>query len=268
MTARGWRRVVSTDLCLWTVSIALAGAGIAVAATSAAPAIAGGFVAVAQAPAAARPGAKVRTSGRIDVLVAEALAGGPEAQILSATDPAQVLRERDGAGIWLGAWSGQTPVPTGLVRHSLAYPVGPMAILRSDTTIHDWKALASRTVCVVEGEPYVGEIAERFAAVEQRYPSAADALLAVRAGQCDAGVLGDQLLDALQKFPEWKKFSARLPAYRRADMVWVSTQAGADAGWSARTRAFTPARLAAMTAQQARDIAFEVYLDQVIPDCH
>jgi len=32
--------------------------------------------------------------------------------------------------------------------------------------------------------------------------------------------------------------------------------------------ATSPGRLAALTADQARDIAFEVYLDQVVPDCH
>lgn len=270
MTARGVMRVVFTGLSLWGagVSLATAGSGEAVAATPGASPVSGGFVAVADVPPAARPGAKVRTTGRIELLLAQYLAGGSDVELLGASDPGQAVHARSGAGIWLGVWPEQMSVPAGMMRQSLAYPVGPMAILRSDTTIHDWKALATRTVCVVEGEPYIGEIAERFGAVEQRYPSAADALLAVRAGQCDAGVLSDRLLDALQKFPEWKKFSARLPAYRHADLVWVSTQAGADAGWSSRMRALTPAKLAAITAQQARDIAFEVYLDQVVPDCH
>ena len=55
--------------------------------------------------------------------------------------------------------------------------------MRSDTDIGSWQALAGRTACVVDSGPYSGEIAERFGAIEQRYPSATDVLLAVRAGQ-------------------------------------------------------------------------------------
>lgn len=246
-----------------------AGTGVAVASTPGASPTGVGFVAVADAPAAARPGAKVRTSGRIELLLAQDLAGGPDVGLLGASDPVQATHAHGGAGIWLGVWpQAQDSVPVDMVRQSLNYPVGPMAIMRSDTHIHDWSALAARTVCVVDGEPYVGELAARFGAIEQRYPSVTDALLAVRAGQCDAGVMSDRLLTALQKFPEWKKFSARLPAYRHEDLVWASTRSGADALWNSRMRAITSAKLAAMTAQQARDIAFEVYLDQIVPDCH
>lgn len=265
-------RSIFTLLCRWgagiAVVIAWGGSGTAIAATSSALLADAAFVAVMGVPSVARPGAKARTTGRIELLLAQNLADGPDAHLIEAPDPLQAMHAGSGAGIWLGVWPAQMPVPVGIVRQSLAYRVGPMAILRSDTTIRDWKALASRTVCVDESEPYVGEIAERFGAIEQRYPSATDALLAVRAGQCDAGVLSDRLLDALHKFPEWKKFSARLPAYRQADLVWVSTVEGADAMWSSRMRAITSTKLAAMTAQQARDIAFEVYLDQIVPDCH
>lgn len=245
------------------------GVGISVAVASDLASIDAGFVAVAEVPPAALPGAKVRTTGRIELLLARDLADKFDAELLDAASPAQAAQRHGGAGVWLGAES-QTrgSVPAGSVHHSLNYLVGPMAIMRSDTSIHDWSALATRTVCVVENEPYVGELAARFGAIEQRYPSATDALLAVRAGQCDAGVMSDRLLTALEWFPEWKKFSARLPAYRHEDLVWASTRSDAEVLWNPRMRAITPAELAALTAQQARDIAFEVYLDQVVPDCH
>lgn len=259
-------------LCRLAARVALVVAagvpGVAIAATHGTARADTSFVAISDLPAAAQPGARVRTTSRIDLLLAQRLVDGRAAQLINASNPMQVLDGERNAGVWLGAWSAQVPVPAGLVRQSLGYPIGPMAILRSDTTIHDWNALASRTVCVVEDEPYVGEIAARFGALEQRYPSATDALLAVRAGRCDAGVLSNHLLDALQKFPEWKKFSARLPAYRHVDLVWVSTEAGADEFWRSRMQEVTSAQLAAMTTQQAREIAFEVYLDQVVPDCH
>jgi polar amino acid transport system substrate-binding protein len=226
-----------------------------------------GVVAVADAPPVAAAGAKVRTPGRIEVLLAQSLAGGPDTALLAASDPLDAVQNR-GAGIWLGVWPDAVPVPAGIVRRTLDYRVGPTAIMRSDTDIREWRALAGRTVCVVGNGPYAGELAQRFDAIEQGYPSATDVLLAVRAGQCDAGVLNDRLVNALAKFPEWKKFSARLPAYRHAELVWASSQAGAEEQWGARMETITSAKLAAMTAQQARDIAFEVYLDQVVPDCH
>lgn len=249
--------------------LAWGGAGFAATASLDVPLVDTGLIAVADAPPAARPGAKVRTSGRIELLLAQHLAGEPDADLLDAPDPVRAAHAGSGQGLWLGVWpQAQGSVPEDMVRQSLNYPVGPMAIMRSDTDIRDWTALASRTVCVVDREGYVGELAARFGAIEQVYPSATDALLAVRAGQCDAGVMSDQLLAALQKFPEWKKFSARLPAYRHENLVWASTRSGADALWNTRMRTVTSSKLAAITAQQARDIAFEVYLDQVVPDCH
>lgn len=222
-------------------------------------------VSLASPPPVAEAGAKVRTPGRIEVLVARELAGGgPDAVLVPESDPVRGAHQ----GIWLGVWPEDQGVPADVRRESLDYAVGPMAIMRTDTDIRDWKSLAGRTVCIDGGGRYVGEIAERFGAIEQIYPSATDALLAVRTGQCDATVQDDRFLKALLKFPEWKKFSAQLPAYRHEDLVWAAEAGDGYAGWASRMRSRTPALLARTTAQQARDIAFEVYLDQTVPDCH
>src|SRR3546814_14403852 len=58
-------------------------------------------VAVASAPPVAAAGAKVRTPGRIEVLVARELAGGgPDAVLTIEPDAARGAR----AGVWLGGW--------------------------------------------------------------------------------------------------------------------------------------------------------------------
>src|SRR5690606_14975281 len=143
---------------------------------------------------------------------------GPDAVLVAESDPVRGARN----GIWLGFWPAGREVPDDVRRVSLDYAVGPMAIMRTDTDIRGWKDLAGRTVCMDGGGRYLGEVAERFGAIELVYPTATDALLAVRVGQCDAAVQDDRFLEALLKFPEWKKFSASLPAYRHEDLVWVA----------------------------------------------
>ncbi|MDN5844141.1 MAG: ABC transporter substrate-binding protein [Alcaligenaceae bacterium] len=222
-------------------------------------------VALSSAPPVAAAGAKVRTPGRIEVLIARDLAGGgPDAVLVSEPDAVRGARE----GVWLGVWPDGQAVPADVRRVSLDYAVGPMAIMRTDTDIRDWKDLSGRTVCMDGNGRYVGEVAARFGAIEQIYPSATDALLAVRTGLCDATVQDDRFLHALLKFPEWKKFSADLPAYRHMDLVWATGAGDAYEDWALRMQSHASVRIDAMTAQQARDIAFEVYLDQAVPDCH
>src|SRR3546814_21141740 len=102
-------------------------------------------VAVASAPPVAAAGAKVRTPGRIEVLVARELAGGgPDAVLTIEPDAARGAR----AGVWLGVWPDGQAVPADVRRASLDYSLGPMAIMRSDTTIRAWKDLSGRTVCL------------------------------------------------------------------------------------------------------------------------
>ena len=158
-------------------------------------------------------------------------------------------------------------VPTG-------YVAAPMAIMRTDTTIKSWEQLKGRTVCVPEGGRYAG-LAARHGAIELPYKAPADALLGLRIGTCDATIHDAALLEELLRLPEWKKFSARL-------------QAGVGPGASASLAFVLPAgdeKARAYVEQvarewqssgalqqhlrlMARNIAFEVYLDQDVPDCH
>lgn len=147
----------------------------------------------------------------------------------------------------------------------------PMAIMRTDTDIKSWRQLQGRTVCLAEDGRYVGRIAERYGAIEQVYRAPADALLALRTGQCDAAVHDDTLLKALLRFPEWKKFSASLPP-GEAEAQYFLVPAGNDkmaallnemvARWKSR------GHFKKLIADMTQDIAFEVYLDQTVPDCH
>lgn len=152
----------------------------------------------------------------------------------------------------------------------IGYVAAPMAIMRTDTTIKSWEQLKGRTVCVPRGGRY-GGLAARYGAVEKPYRAPADALLGLRIGACDATIHDAALLEELLRLPEWKKFSAKLAPLPGAPLAFV-LPAGDD---KARAWFEQVARewQASDTLQQqlrlmARNIAFEVYLDQDVPDCH
>jgi polar amino acid transport system substrate-binding protein len=155
-------------------------------------------------------------------------------------------------------------IPTG-------YSAAPMAIMRTDTDIKTWEQLKGRKVCLSEGGLYAGTLAARYGALEKVYKAPADSLLALRIGGCDAAVHDDTLLNELITLPEWKKFSAKLPAGPRASLVFAVLEG------HAKTAAFlkqlarewkTKGYLDQQMKKMVRHIAFEVYLDQDVPDCH
>ncbi|HYC41806.1 MAG TPA: transporter substrate-binding domain-containing protein [Noviherbaspirillum sp.] len=157
-----------------------------------------------------------------------------------------------------------TLIPTG-------YAAGPMAIMRTDTDIKSWEQLKGRKVCVSEGGLHVGTMTARYGAIEMVYKAPADALIAVRVGECDATVHDSAMLEELLKYPEWKKFSARLPTGPRSTLAFVvpaSDKKSAAflrqvaAEWAASGHIDKTMKTA------VRNIAFEVYLDQNAPDCH
>lgn len=218
---------------------------------------------VAAVPVVPLPGAKPRTSARIETLVGQVAFLRAVAQ-----DQAVVQLQQADLDSWVGVWPTGQRLPSGVQRYALGWSAGPMAIMRTDTDIHEWADLAGRTVCLSADSRHVGEPAARYAAIEQVYPSAADALLALRIGQCDAAVQDEGFLRRLLVFPEWQKFSAQLAPDRQVALVQLlRADLPADAVHALR-QSVAPAQLQKLAQQQARSIAFEVYLDQTVPDCH
>jgi len=98
-----------------------------------------------------------------------------------------------------------------------------------------------------------------------------EALLALRTGGCDAMVYDSPMLEELIRLPEWKKFSARLPTGPRStlafllpaqDRTTVSLLRRVAAEWAAEDYPD------ALVKNAVRNMAFEVYLEQDVPDCH
>ncbi|MGA0585001.1 MAG: ABC transporter substrate-binding protein [Castellaniella sp.] len=239
-----------------------------VAAGAQAPAAGDGWIlGVAEVPAPQAPGAKVRTTARIEVLAGQLGQGAAPLQAVAAGQAAQQVA--DGAlDAWVGVWSGEDAPPSGVRVSRLAWSAGPMAIMRTDTDIRAWSDLSGRTVCLSADGRVPGELSARFGAIEQIYASAADALLALRIGQCDAAVQDEDFMKQLLAFPEWSKFSAQLAPYRSQTLTRLVRDDLSAPRDAAVRQATSPQRLRELARQQARDIAFEVYLDQTVPDCH
>lgn len=212
------------------------------------------------------PGAKVRTPEGMAPLLAERLGRElPLRQVQapgSAVEPDVLLVPAD-AGGHNTAEEGRV-IPTG-------YRAGIMAIMRTDTDIRRWEDLRGRTVCLAEGGGLRGSMEARYGAIEKIFRAPADALLDLRIGGCDAAVHDSTLLEALLKLPEWQKFSARLPVQDERDLVFIvrKDDAGLVRSLQSRVQEWRDSGLLAkLTRQSAADIAFEVYLDQEVPDCH
>jgi len=278
-------RSVCAALSLLPVRLLAAAAAMACAAASMAaaelprPAHPGKLTAgVRYVPAPFVGGAKVRTPESTETFLIEDVArqlgltaqtaplAADEAPGAQAVDFAVMdLPQADQSGAeGRAAPDGVIEVPTGLLRR-------PMAIMRTDTDIKTWEQLRGRTVCLARDGLYEGKIAQRYGAIEKVFRAPADALLALRTGGCDAAVHDDVMLRALLAYPEWKKFSASLapgPAARQVFLVPKENQALAGLLQRMVRNWQSEHRQEKLLARMARDIAFEVYLDQTVPDCH
>jgi len=222
-------------------------------------------------------GAKYRTPGSFDHALAEELArqlGVRLATIkVTAQNRLQALAQGQVDLLLLdlpdaeadAMRAGATLVPT-------AYQAGPKLIMRNDTDIKRLAQLKGRSICLAQGSVYIGAMAASYSAREKIYPAPADALLALRTGACDAAVHDDAVLNGLLVLPEWKKFSASLPlragqtrltfAVRSVDSQLAAYLQQRNLAWGSSN--YWPAQ----RKKWINDVAFEVYLDQNVPDCH
>lgn len=229
-------------------------------------------IAIDQVAAPYTGGDKFRTPERLDSMLAEELAKRFQVKLVTQTKPTQhnQLPSASGPDLLLTSVVDHAPLNRAANIIPTGYSTGPMAIMRSDTTIKTWAQLKGRIVCVAKDGRHAG-VAAQYGAIEQVYKAPADSLLALRTGACDAAIHDSTLLEELIRLPEWKKFSARLPVGPRHSLVIVVPNNDvttarllkrAVAEWRASNY------LNQLTAKSARNIAFEVYLDQTVPDCH
>lgn len=231
------------------------------------------LVGVDYVPAPFVGGSKVRTPDGIDTHLVDELSRqlGLVSQIMPATTTDGLTQLLDGKLHAILHAGQSTSLPAGVFSLTVGYPMRARAIMRTDTDIRRWADMAGRTVCLSEGGGYVGEMASRYGAIEQVYRAPADSLLALRIGECDAAVHDDIMLTELLTLPEWRKFSASLTTDDERQLQFLTTQQQPQLlaalkkvveQWHKQNL------LPRLNQSRVRDIAFEVYLDQTVTDCH
>lgn len=210
------------------------------------------------------PGAKVRTPGAIELLAMDQADNAS----LSLVNPELAINKLKNNEIdaWIGVIHSDADIPEFLEINKLDWAANPVLIMRTDTDIKNWQAIEKRSICISKDSRYIGELESLYGAIEYIYPTVTDALLALRIGECDASLQEEEFVNELLSYPEWQKFSARLQPYKYVNLVEL--QLADDVAGQQLLKLLDSAQLKSLVESQAKDIAFEVYLDQTVPDCH
>lgn len=151
------------------------------------------------------------------------------------------------------------------------YRSGTAAAMRSDTRLRRWDDLRGRTVCVSHANLAAQALAQRHGARIRLLDAPAQALVEVRTGACDAALHDQAQLQALFERKEWHKFSATLPPAEPGELLLLAARDRPQA-LAALQQALAgerqPQAWRARNERWAANVAFEVYFDQIGPDCH
>lgn len=158
--------------------------------------------------------------------------------------------------------------PSGSAIIDTGYRSGLRLSMRSDTDIRVWDDLAGRTVCLTEGNPAAETLAREHGAVIRAERAPARSLMLVRTGVCDAALHDAALLEALFENDGWRKFSASPSAAAETRLVALTAPERASEISAAMADLGAPDAWERRERRWARNVAFEVYLDQDAPDCH
>ncbi|MGE8614908.1 MAG: substrate-binding periplasmic protein [Achromobacter veterisilvae] len=218
-------------------------------------------------------GAKIRTPDGLDAAMADRLGQSLGLPVrLRQLPPEQASAALAAGEVDLALADDTAGLPASVAVQPTGYAARPKAVIRSDTRLRRPADARGRSVCMAEAATASRALAQSWGAVVRTYRVPSDALVAVREGSCDIGLVDDAVWDPLIRFPEWKKFSSTLAADgARRERVWLlSADDPASRDWLGQEmRAWDRAGAwKAMTAKWARDVAFDVYLDQEVPDCH
>ncbi|AZR94300.1 hypothetical protein BBB39_11260 [Bordetella trematum] len=215
---------------------------------------------------------RVRTPHGLGPLAAERLAqalGLPLAlQALAADQAADALAAGQVDVVLMAA--GEPPgVAPRQAWVAARYQPQPRAVIRSDTPMRRWEEARGRSVCMARANQPARALAHSHGAVLQEYDLPSEALVAVREGRCDIGLIDDAAWQSLMQLPEWRKFSASLPPEGpHAESGWLVP--AAEQAWLAREMRLWQGRgvWRELAGRWAREVAFDVYLDQDGIDCH
>ncbi len=197
---------------------------------------------------------------------AEPLAEGFEASWLSG------LGEALGRDIVLADALAQADLRIGKTASGATYYTsGIAALAAAESGPAEWTDLAGEPFCVMVGSPHAAIVMSRFGGIAHAYPSAAQALIGLKLGECQA-VVGDHLLlRQIAALPEWRRYNRLLPALEEA-VVTLRVEAD-DAALQRRIEQINSSEqgqeaLAEVTQHWIDEVAFQAYVLADTLDCH
>jgi len=197
---------------------------------------------------------------------AESMNEGFEAAWLKA------LADRLGRDIELTDSAAQADLRMGNLASGAVYYTSEVAALTStEAGPTDWGQLADKPFCVTGGHPYAATVASRFGGIARAYDSAAQALIGLKLGECQA-VVGDQrLLRQIAELPEWRRYNRLLPALE--DVALTLRIEASDATLQRRIDQLVSSEqghqaMAGVTQYWIDEVAFQAYVLADTLDCH
>jgi polar amino acid transport system substrate-binding protein len=166
----------------------------------------------------------------------------------------------------------QTDLRVGALESGVTYYASEAAALASsEGGPFQWTYLAGETFCVTTGSPHASVVAARFGGTARSYPSAAQALIGLKLGECRAVVDDRLLLKEIARLPEWRSYNRLLPALPDSGLALRI-----DAEDAALRRRVEQAvsglqendQLADLTQHWINEVAFQAYVLADTLDCH
>lgn len=219
-------------------------------------------------PAVAAPlvGTLVGDYQPLKAMEAEPVSAGFEAALLT------LLGKTIDRDISLGRDGEQPDLRIGAVDQGPVYYASALtALTASESGPQSWSELAGQTVCISQGSPHLQSIGTRFGGTARPYPSAAQALIGLKLGECQA-VAGDQvLLEQIAQLPEWRRYNHLLPVQESA-LVKLRVVADAPELQQQIEQALGDERGQLILAEAMQfwidEVAFQAYVLADTLDCH
>lgn len=168
--------------------------------------------------------------------------------------------------------TNQTDLRIGALESGVIYYGSEVAALTSsEGGLFEWTDLAGEAFCVTTGSPHASVVADRFGGIARRYPSAAQALIGLKLGECQAVVDDRLLLEEIARLPEWRRYNRLLPALTDSELALrIET---ADTALQRRVERTVlewreDGQLADLTQHWVDEVAFQAYVLADTLDCH
>jgi polar amino acid transport system substrate-binding protein len=182
------------------------------------------------------------------------------------------LAEALGRDIAFVDMPAQTDLRIGAVASGPAYYSSDIgALTAAETGPADWADLVGKPFCITAGSPHSAIVVSRFGGIARVYPSAAQALIGLKLGECQAVVDDRLLLQQIAALPEWRRYNRLLPVLEEATLTLrieaedatllqqIEQIMSSDQGQ--RT-------LAEITQHWIDEVAFQAYVLADTLDCH